>query len=90
MSGHGVSSRHVPGRGDIGAAVIADRAQHARHQLVERGLVGEAVGVENRAVAAIRVAAVDPDLAVAKAALVREQHRLVMEHEVFDRPGHVS
>jgi len=29
----------MPGGGDIGTAVIADRAQHSRHQFDERGLV---------------------------------------------------
>jgi hypothetical protein len=46
------------------------------------------VDLKNRAVVAIRVAAIDPDLAVAQAALVRERHRLVVEQQVRDRPGH--
>jgi len=42
--------------------------------------------IEDRTVTAIRVAAIDPDLLVTEAALVRERHRLVVEHEVFDGP----
>jgi len=82
------SSGHVPCGGDIGTPVIADRAQHSKHQLIERGLVWHMGYVEDRAVTAIRVAAIDPDLLVTEAALVRERHRLVVEHEVFDRPRH--
>ena len=44
------SSRHMPGSGDIGTAVIADRAQHSRHQFVERGLVRQVLDIEDRAV----------------------------------------
>jgi len=78
----------MPSRGDIGTVVIADCAQHSRHQLVERGLVRHVAYVEHRAVPAVRVTAIDPDLLVSEAALVRERHRFVMEHQVLDRPGH--
>ena len=78
----------MPSGGDIGTTVIADRAQHSRHQFVERGLVRKVLDIEDRAVAAIRVAAIDPHPLVPEAALVRERHRLVVEHEVFDRPRH--
>ena len=82
------SSGHVPCGGDIGSTVAADRTQHSRHQFIERSLVRQVLDIEDRAVAAIRVAAIDPDLLVTEAALVRERHRLVVEHEVFDRPRH--
>ena len=39
--------------------------------------------IEDRAVPAIRVAAMDPDVLVTEVALVRERYRLVMEYEVF-------
>jgi hypothetical protein len=84
------SSGDMPGGGDIGAPVIADRTQHSRHQFVERGLVRRVLDIENRAVPAIRVAAIDPDLLVTEAALVRQWHGFVMEHKVFDRPRHAT
>ena len=73
----------MPGGGDIGATVAADHAKRTRHQFVECGLVRQALDIEDRAVAAIWVAAIDPDLLVTEAALVRERHRLVVEHELF-------
>jgi hypothetical protein len=44
--------------------------------------------IEDRTVTAIRVAAIDLHLLVSEAALVRQRHRLVVEHEVFDRRRH--
>ena len=40
----------MPRGGDIGSTVIADRAQHSRHQFVERGLVRQVLDIEDRAV----------------------------------------
>jgi hypothetical protein len=34
-----LSSRHMPGGGDIGTTAAADRTQHSRHQFIERGLI---------------------------------------------------
>ena len=53
--------------GDIGAAVIADRAQHSGHQFVERGFVRQVLDIEDRTVVAIRVAATDQDHTVSEA-----------------------
>jgi hypothetical protein len=78
----------MPGCADIRTAVAAERAKHSRHKVVVRGLVRQVVDLEDCAVPAIRVAAVDPELAVAQAALVRARHRLVVEQQVRDRPGH--
>ena len=43
--------------------------------------------VKHRAVPAVRVAAIDPDLLVSEASLVRQRYRLVMEHEVLIDQG---
>jgi len=53
----------MPGRGDVGTAVITDSGQTARLQIVESDLVGQMAHVQHRAVSASRVRAIHPDLA---------------------------
>ncbi len=79
------SSGHMPRRADVGTAVIADTAQHARLQIVVSDLVGQTAQVQHRCVGNPGLSNT-PDLAESEVALVRQRHPLVMEREVFDRP----
>jgi hypothetical protein len=68
--------------------MIADGADHAMLQIIESDLVWEAINVQLGIVVAAWVRAVDEQAALSQASHIRERHRLVVKHQVRDRPGH--
>jgi hypothetical protein len=79
-----------PRRAYISAAVIADRAHHARLQISKGRVVRKAAGVDLGIMKTVRIAAADEDMRSPVAPHVRQPHRLVVEQKVRDRPGHAA
>jgi hypothetical protein len=59
----------MPRRAYVRSTVIADRADHVRHQLVVGRLVGQVANIEDRIVVAARIEAIHKDVGVAGCAL---------------------
>jgi len=81
-------SATVPRRADVGAAVVADGAEHQRLQITEGHVVRQAAGVDLSVVVTVRIAAVDDHAGSPEASHIRERHGLVVKQQVWDRPGH--
>jgi hypothetical protein len=79
-----------PRRADVGAAVIADRAHHARLQISKGHVVRKAAGVDLGIMKTVRIAAADEDMLSPVAPHVGQRHRLVVKQKVRDRPGHAA
>jgi len=68
--------------------MIADGAKHPRLKIPEGHGIRKAAGVNLSVVKTVRIAATDEHAVSSESAHIRERHRLVVEQEVRDRPGH--
>jgi hypothetical protein len=68
--------------------MIAHGAKHSRLQISKSHVVGKAASVDLSVVVAVRIAAGDDQVGSPEASHIRERHRLVVQQEVWDRPGH--
>jgi hypothetical protein len=76
-----------PGRANVGAAMIAHRAEHPPLQLPKGHVVGEPADVQFGVVVTVRIAAIDEHVATPAGSHVGQPHGLIVKHQVRDRPG---
>ena len=76
-----------PGRANVGAAMIAHRAEHPPLRLPKDHVVGEPADVQFGVVVTVRIAAIDEHVATPVGSHVG-QPQLVVKYKVRDRPGH--
>jgi hypothetical protein len=69
--------------------MIADRADHARLQVVESDVIGKAADVQLCVVMTARIAATDERPVSTATSQVGQRHGLVVEQKVRDCPGHL-
>jgi hypothetical protein len=83
-----MASATVPRRVDVGAAMIAQRAEHAWLQVVEGHFIRKTADVQFGIVITVRIAATDEHAGSPEASHVRERHGFVVEQQVRDCLGH--
>ena len=82
------SAMTQPGRANVGAAMIAHGAEHPPLQLSKGHIVGESADVQFGVVITVRIAAIDGHVVTPVGSHVGQRHRLIVKHQVRDRPGH--
>ncbi len=73
---------------NVGAAMIADRTNHARLHVVESDVIGEAADVQFSVAMTVRIVANDKHMFSAVTSHVGQRHGLIVKHQDRDRPGH--